>query len=91
MLNVLFRSVEFVVAERQQKQRERFGSSKLSLSPQVIYYRPFQGGTSIVVLLCYMLCLFVYDLQQYGQLNNSCRLCLLFYSVLLFKIENRYK
>ena len=34
-----------------------------------------------------MLCLYVYDLQQYGQLNNSCSLCSLFSSLLLFEIE----
>ena len=35
-------------------------------------FRPFQGGTSVVVQQCDILCLYVYDLQQYGQLNNSC-------------------
>ena len=38
--------------------------------PPVIYYLPFKCGTSAVFLLCYMLCLYVYGLQQYGQLNT---------------------
>ena len=42
----------------------------------------FQDGTFAVVSLCYILCLCVYDLQQYGQSNNSCPLCFLFCSVL---------
>ena len=42
----------------------------------------FQGGTSVVVPKCYMLYLYVYGLQQYGQLKNSCPLCFLFCSVL---------
>ena len=38
---------------------------------------------------CYMLlCPYVYGLQQYGHLNNSCPLCFLSSSVLLFRIEN---
>ena len=39
-----------------------------------------------MVALCYMLCLYVYGLQQYGQLNNSCPLGYLFCSVMLFKV-----
>ena len=38
--------------------------------------------TSVVVPICNMLCLYVYGLQQSGQLNNSCPLCFLFCSVL---------
>ena len=33
---------------------------------------------------CYMLCLYVYGLKQYGQPNNSCSLCVLFFVVVLF-------
>ena len=32
---------------------------------------------------CYMLCLYVYGLQQYGLLKNSWPLCFLFCSVVL--------
>ena len=44
-----------------------------------------------MVPLCYMLCLYVYGLLQYGQLNNNCHLCFLLCSVLLFKIEKGEK
>ena len=83
-----------------QKLKGRFGSGKAGLSPpphpylhtsQVIYYWPFQGSISVVVLLYYMLqyvCLYMvfsnminYGLQQCGQLNNSCPLCFLFCNV----------
>ena len=46
--------------------------------PQVIYYWPFQCGTSVVVTQCYMLlCPCVYGLQLYGHLINSWPLCFL--------------
>ena len=57
-------------------------SSKTSLSPPVIYYWPYQGGTFVVFPLSYILRLYAYGLQQYSQLNNSCPLCFLFCSVL---------
>ena len=39
-----------------------------------------------MVPLYYVLCLYVYGRQQYGQLNNNCQLCFQFCSVLQFKI-----
>ena len=65
------------------------GLRRVSAS-HVIYYGPFQGGTS-VVLAQYDILLWscVYGLQQYGYLNSSCTSCFLFCSGLYFKIENR--
>ena len=63
----------------------RFGYSKtclFKLPDPVTYYWPSRGGTSDVVPQCCMLCLYVYGLQQYEQLDNSCPLCILFCSVL---------
>ena len=41
--------------------------------------------------LCYILCLYVYGLQQYGQLNNSWPLCFMFCSVWYLEKKNRNK
>ena len=60
---------------------EGFDPVKLVKSPRNLLL-PFQGGTSVVVPLCYMSYMYVCGLLQYGQLNNSCPLCFLFYSVL---------
>ena len=38
-----------------------------------------------MVPLYHMFCMYVYGLQQYGQLNDSSPLCFLFCSVLYFK------
>ena len=48
-----------------QKERAMFGSSKIRLSPRVIFYCPFQDVTSVLVTKCYMLlCPYVYGLQH---------------------------
>ena len=49
---------------------------------------PIESKGSTSVSQFYMLlCPCVYGLQQYGDLNNSCPLCFLFYSVSKFKIK----
>ena len=49
-----------------------FNPVKHALSAPVIYYLPFQSGTSVVVPQCYMLLLScVYGFQQYAPLTNS--------------------
>ena len=42
-----------VCFEPWQKSRARLGSCKTGLSPPVLQYWPFQGGTSVVVPYCY--------------------------------------
>ena len=54
-------------------------SIRVVLQICLLFYLIFYGiNIFIVVPPCYVLCLYVCGLQQYGELNNSCPLCFLF-------------